>query len=124
MVMDSSAILAVLLNEPGGHSIQHDLPGALVSSVNLSEVYARLLKRGVPKDLAWAQILASRLEVCLLTAEQARAAAELIQATRARGLSLGDRACIALAIERKAKVYTADREWASLGLGIEIEVIR
>ena len=51
-------------------------------------------------------------------------AAELIHVTQPYGLSLGDRACLALAIERKAKVYTADRCWKNLSLGIEVEVIR
>ncbi len=78
-------------------------------------------------DYAWKRIRALDCEICHFTEEQARAAAELIAITRPYGLSLGDRACLALAIERKAKVYTADRAWANLtnlSLGIEIEVIR
>jgi len=63
-------------------------------------------------------------EVCFFDEEQARVAAELIGKTRPIGLSLGDRACLALAIERKAAVYTTDKAWKQLDLGIEVAVIR
>ena len=122
--LDSSAILAMLLEEPGGERVEPIVMGSLLSTINLSEAHARLLKLGVPKDIAWKQILDLQCELCVFTPDHARAAAELIPLTQRYGLSLGDRACLALAIEHKAKVYTADRNWKNLPLGIAIELIR
>lgn len=123
-VLDSSALLAILLGERGGESIIPILEGALLSTVNLAEVHTRMISLGATASHAWARILNLQCEICPLTEAQARIAAELVTATRPFGLSLGDRACLALAIERKAKVYTTDGAWKSLNLGIAIEVIR
>jgi PIN domain nuclease of toxin-antitoxin system len=116
-------VLAVLFNEPGGESVADLLDGGLLSTVNLAEIHARLLLDGRPADFAWSRVLSLGCEVCVFDDEQARLAAELIWETRPLGLSLGDRACMALAIQRKATVYTTDREWKKLSLGIQIEVI-
>jgi PIN domain nuclease of toxin-antitoxin system len=123
-VLDSSAILAVILNEPGSQNVASILEGGLLSTVNLAEVHTRLLQLGAAADYAWNRILSFQCEVCFFTDEQARVAAELIGITRPYGLSLGDRACLALAIDRKATVYTTDKVWKNPSLGIEIEVIR
>jgi PIN domain nuclease of toxin-antitoxin system len=123
-VFDSSAVLAVILNEPGSQKVVSILEGGLLSTVNLAEVHTRLLQRGAAADHAWNRIFSLQCEVCFFSDEQARIAAELMAVTRPFGLSLGDRACLALAIQRKATVYTTDRAWKNLSLGIEIEVIR
>lgn len=123
-VLDSSAILAVIFDEPGSDHVASLLLGAWVSTVNLTEVYTRLLLRGVPADLAWSRILGMGFEICPYDEQQARIAAEMIAQTRPLGLSLGHRACLALAVERKATVYTTDRMWKKLGLSIEVNVIR
>jgi PIN domain nuclease of toxin-antitoxin system len=123
-VLDSSAILAVLFNEPGAEIVLPILRGALLSTVNLAEVHARMLESGAQAQQAWNWITNLQCEVCFFTDEHARAAAELRPITRPFGLSLGDRACLALAIERKATVYTTDKVWKKLSLGIDVEVIR
>lgn len=123
-VLDSSAILAVILNEPGNENVTSLLEGSLLSTVNLAEAHTRLLQRGAAVDHAWNRILSLHCEVCFFSDKQARIAAELIAVTKPFGLSLGDRACLALAIDRKAWVYTTDKIWKNLSLGIEIEVIR
>jgi ribonuclease VapC len=123
-VLDSSAILAVFLNESGGEIVAPILDGALLSTLNLAEIHARLLNRGAHADHAWNRIMSVQCEICFFSGEQARVAAELKSVTSPFGLSLGDRACLALAIERKATVYTADKAWRDLSLGIKIEVIR
>lgn len=123
-VLDSSAILAVIFDEPGSNDVAPLLQDSLVSTVNLTEVYTRLLLQGAPADLAWSRILSMGFEVCPYYEHQARIAAEVIAQTRPFGLSLGDRACLALAIDRKAIVYTTDRAWKDLHLGIAVEVIR
>lgn len=123
-VLDSSAILAVIFNEPGSDVILPLLQGGLLSTVNLAEVHTRLLLRGVGADFAWRRVLDLGCEICLFDGSQARAAGELIAHTRPYGLSLGGRACLALAVERKAPVYTTDAAWKNLALDIDVEVIR
>jgi ribonuclease VapC len=121
IVLDSSAILAVLFNEPGSEAVLTLLEGALVSTVNLAEVHGSLLRRGAKADFAWTRVVELGCEVCPFDAEQARLAGEL--STRA-ALSAGDRACVALAMQHKATVFTTDQRWKNLELGIEVEVIR
>jgi PIN domain nuclease of toxin-antitoxin system len=123
-VLDTSAILAVLFHEPGDDAVIQVMKGALVSTVNLAEAHAKLQLRGVKADFAWDRLVGLGCRTCGFDEEQARIAAELMERTRSYGLSLGDRACLALAMQRKATVYTADAAWKRLGLGIEVEVIR
>jgi ribonuclease VapC len=123
-VLDSSAILAVIFNEPGSEKIAPLLQGAWLSAVNLAEVHTRLLLRGAPADFAWSRILSLGFSVSAFDEDQARIAAEMVVKTRPLGLSLGDRACLALAIQRQATVYTTDRAWTALDLGIQVQVIR
>jgi ribonuclease VapC len=123
-VFDATAIVAVLFKEPGSDAILAQLDGALVSTVNLAEAQAALLRRGAKADFAWRRLVDLGCEIVPFDQEQARLAGQLPQGTRVNGLSLGDRACLALAIERKATVYTTDATWKNLGLGIGVEVIR
>lgn len=123
-VFDSSAILAVLLSEPGSDRILPVLEGGYLSAVNLIEVHTRMIALGADPTRAWNRVLDFQCQICPLTEAQSRVAAELFPATRPYGLSLGDRVCLALAIERQAKVYTTDRVWKSIPLSLEIEVIR
>lgn len=117
-------MLAVLKNEPGGATVLSALKGALLSTVNAAEIHSRLLSHGIPASLSWSLIQGTGCEMCLFTEQHAKTAAELVASTKRLGLSLSDRACLALAIERQAKVYTADKAWKSLELGIQVEVIR
>jgi PIN domain nuclease of toxin-antitoxin system len=123
-VLDSSAVLAVFLDEPGGEIVIPILEGALLSTVNLAEVHTRMLDLGAVAAHAWSRVQSVQCEICFFTDQQARIAAELLPFTRSFGLSLGDRACLALAIDRNATVYTTDRIWKKLDLGIRIEAIR
>jgi ribonuclease VapC len=123
-VLDSSAVLALLQSEVGSVVVASVVHGALLSSVNLAEIYTKAVLRGSGGLPAWNSILSLRCEICPLTQEQARLTGELAATTKLYGLSLGERACLALAIERKARAYTTDRTWKKLSLGVEIEVIR
>jgi PIN domain nuclease of toxin-antitoxin system len=123
-VLDSSALLAVFLSEPGGELVLPILQGALLCTVNLAEVITRMIDFGAAAEHVRSRVESAQCEVCPFTGQQARTTAELRSITRPFGLSLGDRACLALTIERKATVYTTDRVWKNLNLGIEIEVIR
>ena len=123
-VFDTSAILAVIFDESGGDIVLPLLRDGLVSSVNMAEAHTILLLRGSGPGFAWSRLLAFGFEICPFSEKQARTAAELVGITRRYGLSLGDRACLALALERKATVYTTDTAWKNLSLGVDIEVIR
>ena len=123
-VLDSSAILAVIFNEPGAEAVIPLLQGALLSTVNLAEVHSRLLLGGSPSELSWSRLLSLGCEVCFFDADQARLAAELIGKAHPLGLSFGDRACLALAIQRQATAYTANPAWKKLALDIEVNLIR
>jgi ribonuclease VapC len=125
VVLDSSAILALILDEPGREIVAKLLDGDTnLSTVNLAEAHSRLILFGNAPELAWESLLGLGCEIRPFTEDHARIAAELIPLTKPYGLSLGDRACLALAINRRAPVYTTDRAWKNLSLGIEIEVIR
>jgi ribonuclease VapC len=124
IVLDASALMAVLREEPGAAAVEAVLDDAAISTVNLSEVQAKLVERGTPAESAWSWLVDLDLRVVDFDAVQARIAGDLRGLTRMRGLSLGDRACVALARALGAPAMTADRAWASLGVGIEIRTVR
>jgi ribonuclease VapC len=125
IVLDASAILAMLNDEPGAEKITPELLSrATASAVNLAEVQTMLVREGGDPDESWALAVDPIPDIEPFTAEQARIAGTLVQKTRSLGLSLGDRACLALAIALEAPVYTTDRLWKKLKLGIPIHVLR
>jgi ribonuclease VapC len=125
IVLDASAMLAVLNGEPGCEKLTLQmLSHAAASTVNLAEVHAKLVSRGGDPDEAWEDTLSSVQESMPFTEEHAKVAGSLTNATRALGLSLGDRACLALALTLQVPAYTTDRSWKKLDLGIRIHVIR
>ena len=125
IVLDASAILAVLNNEPGADKLNPELLSNAASSVvNLAEVHSKLVSAGGDPDEAWEDTLAPIREAVPFTSDQAKIVGGLITQTRSLGLSLGDRACLALGLALKAPVYTADKSWKSLKVGVRIHVIR
>jgi PIN domain nuclease of toxin-antitoxin system len=124
MVLDASAILAAILNEPGGERIGLLTGSLLVSAVNYAEIGSRLSDLGFERSFLSETASTLGLQIVPLDARQAEDVADLRVRTRAAGLSLGDRACLALAISRKAKTLTADRAWQQVDLPIEIELVR
>ena len=123
-VFDSSAVLAIAFEEEGSEAAARRLGDGILSAVNASEVVARIVDLGASGEEARASLLGFGLEIRPFDAALAVAAGLLRTATRERGLSLGDRACMALAIREQARVVTADRAWAALDLGVEVELIR
>jgi ribonuclease VapC len=123
-VLDASALLSLLLDEPGRQRVEQVLDYARVSTVNLAEVYTRLVRDGHELAGILARLDALPIEWVAFSDVHAAKVGELWRSTRQAGLSLGDRACIALAIERDLPVLTADRAWAGLALPIDIHLLR
>jgi len=125
IVLDASALLAVLNHEPGADRLTPEmLSTATSSTVNLAEVQGKLVSLGLAPGEAWEAALSPIREATAFTVEHAEAAGNLITKTRPLGLSLGDRACLALGIVLGAPVYTADKSWKKLKLGVAIHLIR
>jgi PIN domain nuclease of toxin-antitoxin system len=125
IVLDASAVLAVLNQERGAERLTAELlSGAVISTVNLAEVQSKLVGRGVNPDDAWEATLSIVGEVVPFREEHARLAGDLITQTHRLGLGLGDRACLALGLLLKAGVYTADASWNRLKTTARIHIIR
>jgi PIN domain nuclease of toxin-antitoxin system len=123
-VLDASALLAAYLDEPGGAQVLQALPGALLSAVNYTEVIGKCLDHGETMDRAVRKLAAMGCHIVAYDAVLARRAGEMRPQTKRLGLSLADRACLALAEREKLPVLTADKSWAKVGLEIDIRVIR
>lgn len=95
-----------------------------MSVVNVSEVVERMLRNGQSSDQTLHEIRNLRFRLELFTLEQAASVAQLRPLTRHVGVSLGDRACLALARERQVPVITSDQRWAELNIGVEVRLIR
>ncbi len=124
VLIDASALLAVLFQEPGAEAVIDVLPTAEISAVNAAEVIAKLTDKGEPPDQAQALFEALLLPVRAFGSRAAGIAGQLRRGTRSAGLSLGDRACLAEALCASLPVLTADRSWAALNLPLDIRVIR
>lgn len=124
IALDASALLAFLLRERGHERVRELLPEACMSTVNFSEVLGRFARAGQDVVRVAERVLAAPVELVAFSTAQAAIAAALVPATQGLGLSLGDRACLALAKERGIRAITADRSWQRLKLSIAIEAIR
>ena len=124
VVLDASAALAVFMREPGDDVVKAHVPGASMSAVNVAEVVGKLSASGMTGVEVHAAIATLGVEVVSFDEELAFATGMLGPLTRDSGLSLADRACLTLAHARRVAALTADRAWAELDVGIEIQLIR
>ena len=125
VVLDASAVLAVIGGEPGYEKLTPDLLSRSVcGAVNLAEVHGKLVSRGWSSEEAWEDATSPVQQVMPFDSQQARVAGDLTAQTRHLGLSLGDRACLALALSLQIPVYTAERVWKKLSLPVAVHVIR
>ena len=124
-VFDSSALLALIFDEPGAAKVEALLAGDdnVVGAANLSEVLAKLVDQGMSDAEVEAVVEGLAIRVEPLSEEHALAAGRLRRPTRPLGLSLGDRCCLALAQAHDAVVVTADRPWKQLK-GFRFEFVR
>jgi PIN domain nuclease of toxin-antitoxin system len=129
-ILDASALLAYLQGEPGTEVVQSALAdGAAISVVNYAEVLARLADAGedpaaANRRLGEQGLVAGLLDVIEPTLEDAVTVARLRGPTRAYGLSLGDRFCLATGLRLRWPVLTADRSWTNVTVGVDIRLIR
>lgn len=123
-VLDASAILAMLLSEAGADVARRAMQGGRVSAVNYAEVVSKLIDRPYTPEETRIMLDALSLVVVPFEASLAFQTGLLRRQTRKLGLSLGDRACLALALREKLPVFTADRRWAELDIGVEIRLVR
>lgn len=126
LVLDASVVLAAILGEPGGDTVFDHIEDAVVSAVNVAEVYTYAAVNNYPTDAIDAFFAETGVEVVPHSFEQAVVTGRLAARTRKSGLSLGDRACLALAQQRQADVLTADRPWTAFAdeLGLKIRLLR
>lgn len=124
MILDASALLAFLQREPGAEVVLKHLPESHISAVNWSEAAAKLRRYGAPATEV--DVLPDRLGLTVLAFDrlQADVAAAIEPQTGPLGLSLGDRACLALALTRNQAAITADKAWLQMDLPVQVVAIR
>jgi ribonuclease VapC len=123
-VLDASAVLAFLLGEKGADAALAAMPGSQISTVNIVEVFSRMVDYGSPDEDVRQSIRELSLETVNFDEDLAMRSGALRRETASLGLSVGDRACLATAMKLGATVVTADRAWLKLKLGVTIECIR
>lgn len=124
VVLDASALLAYLLQEPGAEVVDGLLSDARMTSVNWAEVVQKSLSAGVEVQGMRDELQALGMQVEPFLAADGEQAGQLWSLTRQQGLSLGDRACLSLGLRLGLTVVTCDRAWAELALELEVQVLR
>ncbi|MBT9097911.1 type II toxin-antitoxin system VapC family toxin [Methylovulum psychrotolerans] len=124
-ILDASALLAWLQEEPGADITQSAiLNKAAISTVNWAEVIEKAIAHGINIDNLDDELAELGLSFIDFDRRQAYIAGDLRQKTKTQGLSLGDRACLALAIHLNLPVLTADKIWQQLNIGVSVQLIR
>jgi ribonuclease VapC len=123
-VLDASALIAFLRREPGAEKVADVLATSCISAVNLAETLGKMVEHGKPLEATCFQIERLRIQVVPFDEEQARIAASLWKQTRSVGMSLGDRACISLALKTTLPAFTTEGAWEKASLGIKLVKIR
>ena len=122
IVLDASALLALLREEPGADEVERMLDGSMMSCVNLSEVLQKAEQHAVDVEGLEYDLEALGVRFAPFDTSAARSSAELWGP--GRGLSLGDRACLALAVSVDGVALTADHRWVDAGHDVQVELIR
>lgn len=126
-VLDASAVLAFLAQEPGADRIETAMDaGAAISALTVQEVVSKLVQRGMSSEAAAEAMAALGLDIRNLSFALAIEAGAMFPLTRRFGLSHGDRACLALGREMGVIVLTADRAWSDVAdeIGVTVEQFR
>lgn len=123
IVLDASALLALLRGEPGAKKVEAALAGSSMSVVNMAEVASHYHRLGMPADLVEEMLKPMPIELVPADEELCWEAGRLRALTSEAGLSLGDRFCLALAKREKLPAWTADRKWAEVAGAIGVKVV-
>ncbi len=123
-VLDTSALLAYVKGEPGAAMVAALIGDAVISAVNIAEAVTKLVEKGMTLDLARAALGIASLDVIDFDRGLAEQTGGLVARTKPFGLSLGDRACLALAAREGVPAVTGDRAWSKLDIEIEVRLIR
>jgi PIN domain nuclease of toxin-antitoxin system len=124
IALDASALLAYLFRENGHKVVTQHIDDSVMSTVNLSEVLARFVRDGHSAETILHKIQRTSIKIVPFSPQQALLAANMTPATRPWGLSIADRACLALAMERNIPALSADRAWRDAKLAVDIILIR
>lgn len=126
VVLDASAFIALALGEPGADIVRAAIADSAMCAVNVSEVVAYAARQGATEDEIRQLIDPAPFGRIPFDDDLAFRAGLLLPATKPAGLSLGDRACLALAIRLKVPAITTDRSWAKVAaeVGVEVQLIR
>lgn len=124
IILDASALIAVIFEEKGSQTVEKYLPRAVMSTVNIAEVASYMIEKGMDSKEIQELLKDLSLETIAYDETHAFLAASLRGKTKSKGLSLGDRSCLALALAEKLPVLTADRAWANVDIGVKVELIR
>jgi PIN domain nuclease of toxin-antitoxin system len=124
VVLDASALIALMREEKGAERVATVMDHAVIGAVNLAEVVSKFVREGIAIGVIREWVETLELDVRPFDRGLAYAAGALLPATRGQGLSLGDRACLALARTLGAPALTTDRAWGDVDVGVAIEVIR
>jgi ribonuclease VapC len=124
VVLDASAVIAVLNSEPGAELVLGSMAHALISAVNYSEVIKKTVERLQERTPIPALLRSYWIEIVPFDEALATAAGELFGPTKQHGLSFADRACLALGLQRKCKVLTSERRMGLVSLPIKVKLIR
>ena len=123
-VLDASALLALIQNEPGANVVEDVISSGWISTVNLSEVITKLTDDGIAEDDLREVIEGLQVNSVPFSLDQAYVAGLMRADTKMLGLSFGDRACLSLAKQLDTAAVTTDRIWTRLSIGVEIQLIR
>jgi len=125
IVFDSSALIMLFAKEPGYEFVKQNLKYAIISSVNIAEVYKYCIEvQNLTEDDCRNLINLSGIKIIDFCEEQALISAKIIKQTKQHGLSLGDRSCIALAMFKNYPIFTCDKIWQKVDLGVEFIMAR
>ena len=126
IILDASALLAMLKEEAGGEKVADAIGNSLMSAVNFAEVVSHFVHSGMPADEVDLMLKPLPMNIVPADFELAKLAGRLRSATADAGLSLGDRFCLALAIREKSVAWTADKQWRLIAdrIGADVFVIR